>query len=346
MKFGQLDVLPHGAEGLGELAVRDVEDAGSHHQSLGYVTRLHERPEVLPREVRGEGLAEGVEVRGTVLRLDGGAEGDELSGIVAPLVVVHIEPHAHHAVGAELLCFLLHPGHGEFPCRVHRLGELAQLLALAPLPRLDPDVVDRRAHHEAEWVEAGLLDEEELVDREVRGEEAVLELFEAVGGVLGEVGRLGYGWLGLWIRHDDPPITMFSSAWRVCSLVCASAWRVESSRVSQTSIPTCSLRMRMPPEAWPMLQRTEGPSTVASRVSSPRMIRTDLISSLLRKRPPARSTARRFAQGVGELLHQQLEHDAQVGAVRGQLRDSHAEVKGGVGGVSATNGVPSGLERH
>ena len=109
----------------------------------------------------------------------------------------------------------------------------------------------------------------------------------------------------------------------------------ESSRVSQTSIPTCSLRMRMPPEAWPMLQRTDGPSTVASRVSSPSddPDRLDLVALAEAAAGPLDGHA--VAQGVGELLHQELEHDAQVGAVRGQLRDSHAEVEGGVSGSPA-----------
>jgi hypothetical protein len=34
-------------------------------------------------------------------------------------------------------------------------------------------------------VESHLLDQEELVDREVRGEKAVLELLESVRGILG-----------------------------------------------------------------------------------------------------------------------------------------------------------------
>ena len=62
---------------------------------------------------------------------------------------------------------------------------LVELLALAPLPGLQADVVDRRAHDEAERVEPGFLDEQELVDREVGGEEAVLQLLQAMGGVLG-----------------------------------------------------------------------------------------------------------------------------------------------------------------
>ena len=181
-------------------------------------------------------------------------------------------------------------------------------------------------------MEAGLLDQQELVHREVGGEQAVLQLLEPVRGVLGQVAwpalgarsRSG-GWsVTIGLRSRCSPARA-----RVCSLCAASDCRVVSRRVSQASMPTCSLRIRMPPEEWPMVQRTEPPSTTASRVSSPSVMRTDLISSDLRKRP-ARSTDDAVAQRVGELGHQQLEHDAQVGAVRRQLRHGHAQVEGGV----------------
>jgi hypothetical protein len=77
----------------------DVVHAGAHDQALGDVTGLHEGPEVLAREVGGEGLAQLVAVGHAVLGLDGGAHGDELGGVLAPLVVVDVEPHADHPVG-------------------------------------------------------------------------------------------------------------------------------------------------------------------------------------------------------------------------------------------------------
>ena len=46
------------------------------------------------------------------------------------------------------------------------------LLVLAPRRLLEADVVDRAADHQPERLEAGLLDEQELVDREVAGEQA------------------------------------------------------------------------------------------------------------------------------------------------------------------------------
>ena len=145
----------------------------------------------------------------------------------------------------------------------------------------------------------------------------MLELLEPVGGVLGQVLR-GSG-LGRCGSLTLPPMTMFSSARRACSLVAASACSVLSRRFSQVSMSTFSLRMRMPPDEWPMVQRTDAPSTSASNGSSPSVTRTDLISSDLRKRPPARSTAKRSPSSVGELGGQELEHDARVGAVRRQL---------------------------
>ena len=114
-------------------------------------------------------------------------EGDELGGVLAPLVVVDVEADPDHPVGAELGRLFLHAGHGQLAGVVHGLGELGQLLALAPASGLDAGVVDRRAHHEAQWVEPDLLDEQELVDRQVGGEEAVLEFLEPVAGPFREV---------------------------------------------------------------------------------------------------------------------------------------------------------------
>ena len=90
-----------------------------------------------------------------------------------------------------------------------------------------------------------------------------------------------------------------------------------------------------------MLHRTVAPSTSARRVSSPRMICTDLISSDLRKRPPARSTAIRPPRTSDSCCNQQLEHDAGVGAVGLQRRDGHGEVEG-VASASA-RAAPSSL---
>src|SRR5664280_1546118 len=284
-EVGELYVLPGRAERLPDSPVGDVVDAGPHDQALGNVTGLHQRPEVLAREVRGEGLAELVAMGDTVLRLDRGADSDELGGILAPFVVVDVEPHADDAVGTELGGLFLHAGHGQLPRVVHGLGQLGELLALPPLPGLDAGVVDRGAHHEPQWVESHLLDQQELVDRKVRGEQAVLELFEPAARPFGKV-RRGVG-------HELPPITMFSSAWRTAWLCAASALRAASSRASHWSVPTFALRIRMPPDEWPMVHRRVAPSISASNWSSSMVILIERTSSDFLKSPPDRCTASR-----------------------------------------------------
>ena len=54
---------------------------------------------------------------------------------------------------------------------VHGGGQHVQLLALAPPAELQPDVVDRGAEHQADRPEAHFADQQELVDRQVRGED-------------------------------------------------------------------------------------------------------------------------------------------------------------------------------
>ena len=103
--------------------------------------------------------------------LDRGSHRDELGEVGAPFVASDVEPHADDAVGAELVGLLLHPGHRELAGVVHRLGQHAELLVLVPHRLLEPDVVDRAAEHEPERLEPGLLDQQELVDGEVAGEE-------------------------------------------------------------------------------------------------------------------------------------------------------------------------------
>ena len=52
----QFGVL-HRSHGLSDAPMSDVVDAGAHDHAEGRVTRLHQSPEVLPGQVRGEGLA-------------------------------------------------------------------------------------------------------------------------------------------------------------------------------------------------------------------------------------------------------------------------------------------------
>ena len=75
------------------------------------------------------------------------------------------------AVRAERGGLGFHPGHGQLPGVVHGLGQHVELLVLAPAADLQPDVVDRAAEDQAERPEPGLAHQQELVDRQVRGED-------------------------------------------------------------------------------------------------------------------------------------------------------------------------------
>ena len=72
-----------------------------------------------------------------------------------------------------------------------------QLHVLVQFAELEADVVDRAAHHQAERLEAGLLDQQELVDGEVAGEERAAvhgrHPAEAVDTLLGDSLRVGGG---------------------------------------------------------------------------------------------------------------------------------------------------------
>src|SRR5207247_4138914 len=118
--------------------------------------------------------------------LDGGADGDELGQIGTPLVAADVQPHPDDAVGAELVGLLLHARHRQLAGVVHGLGEDVHLLVLVPVRLLEADVVDRAPDDEAEWVEAGLLHEQELPHREVGREQACLVLGQAAAGVGGD----------------------------------------------------------------------------------------------------------------------------------------------------------------
>src|SRR6202035_660151 len=117
--------------------------------------------------------------------LDRGADRDELGHVLPPLVAADVEPHADNPVGAELVRLLLHTRHRQLARRVHRLGEHRHLLAFLPAGHLDSDVVDRAADDKAQRLEAGLLDEEELVHRQVGGEKPGAVLLRARAPRLG-----------------------------------------------------------------------------------------------------------------------------------------------------------------
>jgi hypothetical protein len=63
---------------------------------------------------------------------------------------------------------------------VHGLRQYVELAALRRAGHLDPDVKDRAPLHQADRIEAGLRDEQELVDAEIRGVEALAILLHAL----------------------------------------------------------------------------------------------------------------------------------------------------------------------
>jgi hypothetical protein len=85
-------------------------------------------------------------------------------------------PHSDDSVGAELVGLFLHPRHRQLAGVVHGLRQDAHLLVPVPVRLLEADVVDRAAEHQPKRLEFGLLDEQELVDREVARKEPACHL--------------------------------------------------------------------------------------------------------------------------------------------------------------------------
>src|SRR5580698_7330374 len=156
----------------------DVVDADAEHERHRHGTGGQQPEEVLSRQVRGERPA----VRGpvgafgtaavTAQRAYGGPGSDELKNALTPRVGLHPQLNADNAVRAEMVGLGLHPGHGQFPGVVHRLGQDLQFLVLRPSSDLQANVIDRRSDHEAERFEPGLAEQYVLRDRQVRGENA------------------------------------------------------------------------------------------------------------------------------------------------------------------------------
>ena len=140
---------------------------------------------------------------------NGRADRDELGEVAAPFVAADVEPNTDDAVRSELVRLLLHARHRQLAGVVHRLREHVHLLVRAPATHLETDVVDRAADHEAERLESRGLDEEELVDREIAGEEAPLahprEAFPSVLGDTGGRGRVVL--LAFLIAHRCSPLS-------------------------------------------------------------------------------------------------------------------------------------------
>src|ERR1700694_1154409 len=103
--------------------------------------------------------------------LYGRSDRHELRQIRAPFVSSDLEPHSDDAVRIELICLFLHARHRELSGMVGRLSQNLHFLVLLPIRLLIPDVVDGAPYHQAKGIKTGLLDEQELVDGEIAGEE-------------------------------------------------------------------------------------------------------------------------------------------------------------------------------
>jgi hypothetical protein len=101
------------------------------------------------------------------VNLDRGTDGNELSGVLAPFVVVDVKAHTDDAVGTEFGRFFFHARHGQLARVVHRLGEFGQLLTLAPFSSLDARVIDGRTHNETNGMKSDFFDQQEFIHRQV-----------------------------------------------------------------------------------------------------------------------------------------------------------------------------------
>ena len=201
---GHLDVLADLGEPRLDALVADVVDAVAHDERDGPVAGLDQGPEVLAAQVTGEGAAIRRTMAFAAAGLDGGADGDKLGQVLAPLLPPHLQADADDAVRADAIGFLLHARHRQLAGVVHGLGQRFQLHALVHGGLLPADVIDTGPDDQAERVEAGFFDQQELVDGQVTGEQALLVRAglhgsEAASGVGGKA-LLGAGRVG--IGHD------------------------------------------------------------------------------------------------------------------------------------------------
>ena len=153
--------------------MRDVIDAAAHHHLDRPIAGVQQRPEILARQIGGERAAVMCAKALVAFAVhDAGADGDELQQMLVPLQALDGQLHADDAVRAHRRRLGAHARHRQFAGVVHRLGEDIQLLVLAPAAVLDADMIDAGADAQADRLEAGLAHQQELVDREIRGEHA------------------------------------------------------------------------------------------------------------------------------------------------------------------------------
>src|SRR5579863_4417815 len=212
-------------------------------------------------------------------------------------------PNSDDAVRVQFVGLGLHPAHGQLAGVVHRLGQDVELLVPAPPADLQADVVDRAAQHQAERPEAGLADQQELVHRQVGGEDGPglprLQLGQAAHRVLrhpaGRVRLHGTGLralllvghclslVGTHARRHGPSLTR--AAWRRCG---------SSERMARLGSASCRSLLANRAMAVPMIvtsaiwslpccwdghsrSRTRMPMSLITTPSAPRL-RTSLSS--------------------------------------------------------------------
>ncbi len=171
----QLHVVAQIAERAQRTLVGDVIDARAHDHFHRPVARLEQHPEILPRQVGGEGLAAHAFETGVAGAVgNGGADGHELQNVLVPFHALDLQPQADHAVGAQQNGLLLHAAHGEFARLIHGLRQHVHLHAGGPLAVLNAEVVDAGADHQAQRLEPGLAHHDEFIHRQVGGEDALV----------------------------------------------------------------------------------------------------------------------------------------------------------------------------
>ena len=121
-----------------------------------------------------------------------GADGDELEQVGVPFEALDGQLDADNAVRAHGGGFRAHPVHRQLARMVHGLGQDIEFLVAVPHAVLDAHVIHATADAQADGLKPGLAHQQELVDREVRREDAgfmrrAAQALQAFAGVDGQV---------------------------------------------------------------------------------------------------------------------------------------------------------------
>ena len=150
-------------------------DAGPDGKRDRAVSGAKQGPVILTAQIAGKGAARwGAVVPGIFAGANGGSNRHKLDQLLAPGVAGHFQTDAHDAIRTQGIGLLLHTRDRQFPRVVHRLGHGFQFHALVQRPLLPADMIDARSHDQAQWLEAGFADKQELIDRKIAGENALL----------------------------------------------------------------------------------------------------------------------------------------------------------------------------